>query len=136
MENWKRFIKESAMSGNGPLAEPAYRDDDIDESSDTSSEAKSRRERMFADMRARAAAQGPPTPSEFGLDDQAQQEVQDQAQRILADADDELAQVRDFLGAYTIKITARDPGKSYPRLGYLKQLLRQHFEEQGVKPLF
>tara|TARA_R110002074_G_scaffold290816_2_gene462674 strand:- start:131 stop:757 length:627 start_codon:yes stop_codon:yes gene_type:complete len=28
MENWKRFIKESAMSGNGPLAEPAYRDDD------------------------------------------------------------------------------------------------------------
>ncbi len=31
MENWKRFLKESVMSGNGPLAEPAYRDDDLDE---------------------------------------------------------------------------------------------------------
>ena len=31
MENWKKFLKESVMSGNGPLAEPAYRDDDLDE---------------------------------------------------------------------------------------------------------
>ena len=31
MENWKRFVKESAMSGNGPLAEPAYRDDEWEE---------------------------------------------------------------------------------------------------------
>ena len=31
MENWKRFLKESVMSGNGPLAEPAYRDDENDE---------------------------------------------------------------------------------------------------------
>ncbi len=115
MESWKRFLKES---------------------SDTSSEEQSRREQYFADMRARATARGVPTPSEFGLSPEAQQEVRDQAQKILDDHEGDLGKVRDFLGAYTIKITARDPGKSYPRLGYLKQLLRQHFEEQGVKPLF
>jgi len=72
----------------------------------------------------------------FGLDDYDMAITQKQAQKILDDHEGDLEKVRDFLGAYTIKITARDPGKSYPRLGYLKQLLRQHFEEQGVKPLF
>ena len=31
MENWKRFLRESAMSGPGPLAEPAYRVDEYPE---------------------------------------------------------------------------------------------------------